>query len=122
MKTKIILSIASMTALLLSWRFFDLFLSNDKVDLFLFYDLSQKPHWYVFYTSQYLQLIIGAHLIHSLVSTHYKELKTLTVFFVIFTWLRLASYWLFRGSINIEVMVACVIMYCIFELSIRWHK
>ena len=121
MKNKITILIASTFVLLLMWRLFDL--SHDKIDLFLFYDLKQSIKWYAYYTfSVYGIQIVMTHIIHLLVSKHYAPLKPLSLFLVIFTWIRLAVYWLFRGSINLEVSVACILIYCLYELGRQWRK
>lgn len=119
MKTRITLLIALNFALLLSWGLFSSKLSNDKVDLFLFFDLEQKPFWYVYYTSQYLREIVYAVIIYYLVPNGYSSLRLLSLFLIGINSIRLVVYWLFRSSISIDVLVVCVLIYSILSL-IKW--
>ena len=114
--------IASTFILPVMWRLFSLILSNDKVDWFLFYDLEQKPIWYVFYSSYYVALIILSFVVYDLSkSKNYERLKTLSLFLIIVNILRLVVYWLFRGSLSLDVLVASVTIYALIILS-RWRK
>ncbi len=128
MNKKITFLIASIFSTLLMWRLFSLILSNDKVDLFLFYELEQYPFWYVFYTSMYVREILYSIVIYILICSNpnfaingFSSLKMLSLFLVIMASLRLLVYWLFRGSINLDILVACVVIYSILSV-IKWPR
>ena len=112
--------LASTLVLIPIWRLFDWLLPNEKVDWFLFYDMIQKPFWYVFYSSYYLSLIILSYVIYNL-SKNTSRLKTLSLFLIIVNLLRLLVYWLFRGSISLDILIASVMIYSIIILS-KWQR
>jgi len=105
-------------SLLLLWRLFTL--SNDKIDLFLFYDLEQTPKWYAYYTSVYLRELITWVVVY-LLSRGNEVIKTLSLFLIAMTIMRLIVYWLFRGSINLEVQVSCIVLFLITSV-IKWRN
>ena len=105
---------------ILIWKIFIPYLPNQKIDLFLFYDLSQKPSWYIFYTSNYLREILYLICILLLVKFD-KRIKTLTLLLLTIAILRLVIYWLFRGSQNLEVAIGIILMYGVIQLF-RWQK
>lgn len=117
MKRNYILLTISLASLL-AWRLFSLYLSNDKVDWFLFYDLEQEPKWYVFYTTYYLREMIYLFVIVTLTSQRTKELA---IILLIIASIRLIIYWLFRGSQNLEVPIYLVLGYASYKL-IKWPK
>ena len=102
------------------WRLFHWLLPNESVNWFAFHPLEQKPFWYVFYTSYYLTLIIFAVVIRDLSKT-YRRLKVLATFLVGFSCLRLVIYWLFRGSLMLDVLIGSVLIYSLIILA-RWRK
>ncbi len=111
---KLVTLLAITVALIASWWPFS-FLSIDKVDWFLFYELAQHPKWYVYYTANYVTLIIFSYIIHQLCKIHYPKIKTLTLIILIFTILRLLVYWLFRGSIIIYPVTGGILLYVLFN-------
>lgn len=112
-------------ASLLAWRLFSWFLSNDKVDLFLFYEFEQSPKWYAFYSANYLREILYQHVIVFLAAKvrikGSRELKELAIILLIVSYLRLVIYWLFRGQLNLEVPVALIVLMAVYKL-LRWQK
>ena len=118
MKRTVAILLAFNVMLILSWR---LFLSNDKIDLFLFYELEQTPRWYAYYTSVYIRELILFIIIRILVPPSWYYIKTLSLFLIIMTISRLIIYWLFNSSINLEVQVACIVTYLILS-TIKWQR
>lgn len=119
MNKSITILLAFNVVMLLLWRLFSL--SNDKIDLFLFYDLEQHLKWYAYYTSIYIRELIQWVIIYLLIPKNNTYLKVLSLALIGMTLMRLIIYWLFNSSINVEIQTACIVLFLILSL-VKWQK
>lgn len=93
-----------------------------KYDLFLFYDVEQYLHWYAQYTNYLLTQVILTYIIYILLrSSAAKALVIGSKILVIFSIFRLISYWLFRGSIEFEIICTAIAGFLIL-LTSTWRR
>ena len=123
MKNKVIIILAFNLALLLTWRLFSLFLSNDKIYPFPFYDGDHPwvyPSVYIYYISQYIR---EASVLYALwLSTRYYIVKSVVFAYILLVFTRLAVYLLFKGTLDMTYVIGVYIIGSIIALFVRWQK
>lgn len=93
-----------------------------KYDLFPFTEHEQYLHWYAQYTNYLLSIVILSYIIFTLVKhSLYKPVVIASKIILIFSIFRLISYWLFRGSIEFELLCTALTMFVIL-ITIKWRQ
>lgn len=93
-----------------------------KYDLFPFTEHQQYLHWYAQYTNYLLSIVILSYIIFTLVKhITYKPVVIASKIILIFSIFRLISYWLFRGSIEFELLCTALTMFVIL-ITIKWRQ
>lgn len=99
------------------WAYFGLDVTK-KYDLFLFTDHEQHLHWYAQYTNYLLTITILCYLIYKL--SYNKVVRLASKVLLFFSIFRVISYWLFRGSIEFEILCIAVATFLILIIP-KWR-
>ena len=92
-----------------------------KYDLFLFNDMTQYLHWYAQYTNYLLSIIILSYIVYDFCRTSiYKAVRIGSKVLLFFSIFRLISYWLFRGSINFELLCFSITLFLLMIVP-KWR-
>lgn len=95
------------------WATFGLDLKK-KYDLFLYVEHEQFIHWYAQYTNYLLSIVILSYIIYKLVkNSFHKPIIIASVILLTFSIFRLISYWLFRGSIEFDLIGTVITLFLI---------
>lgn len=92
---------------------------DQKIDVFLFVDIEEKPKWIAHDTAWLLTNVFLTTSFHLVVHTYRREYSKITLVLTLFATFRVLEYFTFRGQIPMIPIVGGILIYCVGSLFYR---